>query len=365
MPKLDKSQVGPRVLREGFGQLPDGSVVESVRLRGDHGFEVRLITYGGALQSIFAPDRSGRLADVVLGREDLAGYVAARRFLGATVGRYANRIAGGRFELDGSPFQLPANDGANALHGGLNGFDRKNWGITAMGEKPAPFVTLSYVSPDGEEGYPGTLTTSLTYSLSGGLELSVAFSATTDRPTIVNLTNHSFFNLAGVEAGGGGILDHRLTIAADHYLPVSAGGIPLEAPEPVGGTPFDFRTMHRVGIRLHDLVEQVQIRQGYDHCYCLHGGAMDEPRFAARVEDPRSGRNLELWTNQPGVQFYSGNFLDGSVTGKYGRVYRQYDALCLEPQVYPDAPNRPDFPSARLDPGQNYRHTSLFKFSAT
>jgi aldose 1-epimerase len=365
MPKLDKSHVGPRVTREGFGQLADGSAVEMVRLRGDHGFEVRLITYGAALQSILAPDRAGRLADVVLGRDDLAGYVAARRFLGATVGRYANRVAAGRFELDGSHFQLPTNDGANALHGGQNGFDRKNWSITATGEKPAPFVTLSFISPDGEEGYPGKLTTGLTYSLSGSMELSVAFSAQTDRPTIVNLTNHSFFNLAGVEAGGGGILDHRLTIAADHYLPVRADGIPLDAPSPVVATPFDFRMMHRVGIRLHDAIEQVQIRQGYDHCYCLRGGATDEPRFAARVEDPRSGRNLELWTDQPGVQFYSGNFLDGTVTGKYGRVHRQYDALCLEPQVYPDAPNRPDYPSARLDPGQYYRHTSLYRFSAT
>jgi aldose 1-epimerase len=197
------------------------------------------------------------------------------------------------------------------------------------------------------------------------MELSVAFSAQTDRPTIVNLTNHSFFNLAGVEASGGGILDHRLTIAADRYLPVSADGIPLDAPVAVETTPFDFRIPHRVGLRLHDAIEQIQIRQGYDHNYCLRGGAMDEPRFAARVEDPRSGRNLELWTNQPGVQFYSGNFLDGTVTGKYGRVHRQYDALCLEPQVYPDTPNRPDYPSARLDPGQNYRHTSLYRFSAT
>ncbi len=364
MTPLDKSQM-PKVAREIFGHLPDGTAVEMVTMRGDYGFEARIITYGAALQSLFAPDRAGRLADVILGRDDLAGYVAVRRFLGATVGRFANRIAGGRFELDGSRFQLPTNDGANALHGGLNGFDRKNWIITAMGENPAPFVTLSYVSADGEEGYPGRLTTSITYSIAGGMELSVAFSAETDRPTIINLTNHSFFNLAGVEAGGGGILDHRLTIAADRYLPVSADGIPLEAPSPVDATPFDFRKPHRVGVRLRDVNEQLQIRQGYDHCYCLRGGAIGEPRFAARVEDPRSGRALELLTNQPGVQFYSGNFLDGTVTGKYGRIHRQYDALCLEPQVYPDTPNRPDYPSARLDPGQTYRHTSLYRFSAT
>jgi aldose 1-epimerase len=352
-----------KIAREIFGHLPDGTAIEAVRLHGDKGFEARVITYGAALQSIFVPDRAGRLADVVLGRVDLAGYLAVRRFLGATIGRYANRIANGTFELDGERFQLPTNDGANALHGGLSGFDRKPWTITALGEDPVPFVTLSYVSPDGEEGYPGTLKTDITYRISGGTELSIEFSAVTDKPTVVNLTNHSFFNLAGVESGGG-ILDHQLMIAADSYLPVSAAGIPLGAPGKVDATPFDFRAPHRVGARLRDAKEQVLIRQGYDHNFCLHGGLTSEPRFAARVEDPGTGRVLELWTNQPGVQFYSGNFLDGTVTGKYGRVHRQYDALCLEPQVYPNTPNRPDFPSARLDPGQVYRHLSLYRFSA-
>ena len=352
-----------RITREIFGHLPDGTAIEAVLLRGDNGFEVRVITYGAALLSILAPDRAGRLADVVLGRADLAGYLAVRRFLGATVGRYANRIANGTFGLDGDRFQLPTNDGANALHGGLSGFDRKAWAITAIGEDPMPFVTLSYVSPDGEEGYPGQLKTDITYRISDGPELSVTFSAVTDKPTILNLTNHSFFNLAGVESGGG-ILDHQVMIAADTYLPVSAAGIPLDAPGKVDATPFDFRSSHRVGARLRDADEQVRIRQGYDHNFCLRSGATSEPRFAARVEDPGSGRVLELWTNQPGVQFYSGNFLDGTVTGKYGRVHRQYDALCLEPQVYPNTPNRSDFPSARLDPGQVYRHTALYKFSA-
>ena len=351
-----------KVAREIFGHLLDGTAIEMVRLYGDNGFEVRLITYGAAVQSIFAPDRAGHLADVVLGRDDLAGYLAVRRFLGATVGRYANRIANGTFELDGERFQLPTNDGANALHGGLSGFDRKPWTITAIGETPVPFVTLSYVSPDGEEGYPGQLKTDITYSISGGTELSLEFAAVTDKPTVVNLTNHSFFNLAGVETGGD-ILDHQLTIAADTYLPVSTAGIPLGARDKVDATPFDFRSSHGVGARLRDTNEQVLIRQGYDHNFCLRGGAASEPRFAARVEEPKSGRVLELWTNQPGVQFYSGNFLDGTVTGKYGRVHRQYDALCLEPQVYPNTPNRPDFPPARLDPGQVYRHQSLYRFS--
>lgn len=356
------AQSQTKVAREIFGHLPDGTAIEAVRLRGDNGFEVRLITFGAAIQSIFTPDRDGRLADVVLGREDLAGYLAVRRFLGATVGRYANRIANGTFELDGARFHLPTNDGTNALHGGLSGFDRKPWTITAIGENPAPFVTLSYVSPDGEVGYPGTLKTDITYRITGGTGLSLEFAAVTDKPTVVNLTNHSFFNLAGVESGGG-ILDHQVMIAADSYLPVSAAGIPLGAPDKVDAAPFDFRKLHRVGSRLRDANEQILIRQGYDHNFCLRGGRTTEPRFAARVEDPSSGRVLELWTNQPGVQFYSGNFLDGTVTGKYGRVHRQYDALCLEPQVYPNTPNVADFPTARLDPGQVYRHVSLYKFA--
>ena len=352
-----------KVAREIFGDLPDGTAIDLVRLYGDNGFEARIIGYGAALQSLFVPDRAGRLADVVLGRDDLEGYLAVRRFLGATVGRYANRIANGRFELDGKQFQLPTNDGVNALHGGLSGFDRKAWRVTASGENPVPFVTLSYVSVDGEEGYPGKLTTEITYSITGGTELSIALSATTDRPTVVNLTNHSFFNLAGVETAGN-ILDHRLMIAADDYLPVNPGGIPLAAPARVAATPFDFRELHRVGARLRDADEQLRIRQGYDHNFCLRGGVAREPRLAARVEDPASGRAMELWTDQPGVQFYSGNFLDGSVIGKYGCAHRQFDALCLEPQHYPDTPNRPDFPSARLDPGQTYRHVSRYRFSA-
>jgi aldose 1-epimerase len=352
------------VAREIFGHLADGTAIEMVRLLGDHGFEVRVITYGAALQSILVPDRAGGVADVVLGHEDLEGYLAVRRFLGATVGRYANRIANGQFELDGKRFQLPTNDGANALHGGLNGFDRKPWTITGIGESPAPFVTLCYASADGEEGYPGRLTTEVTYRISAGMELSVRYSAVTDKPTVINLTNHSFFNLAGVDAGGG-ILDHRLAIVSDQYLPVKPDGIPLGVSASVEQTPFDFRAAHRVGARLGETDQQLRIRGGYDHNFCLRGGVAREPRLAARVEDPSSGRVMELWTDQPGVQFYSGNFLDGSVTGKYGRPHRQFDALCLEPQHYPDTPNHPEYPSARLDPGQAYRHISRYRFSAS
>ncbi len=271
----------PKVEREVFGRLSDGTAIEMVRLRGDNGFEVRLIGYGAALQSIFVPDRAGRVADVVLGRDDLAGYVAVRHFLGATIGRYANRIANGAFDLDGQRFQLTTDDDGNTLHGGPAGFDRRRWAITAIGESPAPFVTLSYASADGEEGYPGRLQTSLTYRISGSTELSVDLVATTDKPTVVNLTNHSFFNLGGVEVASD-ILDHQLTIVADTYLPVSAAGIPLGAPYSVDATPFDFRKAHRVGARIRDGSEQTEIRQGYDHNFCLRGGVTREPRLAGR-----------------------------------------------------------------------------------
>jgi aldose 1-epimerase len=352
----------PAVARETFGRLNDGSFVERVRLSGSDGFEVSIIAYGAAIQALLVPDRRGQLADIVLGHEELGAYVAQRRFLGATVGRYANRIAGAAFSLDGEGYRLAANDAPNALHGGIEGFDRKLWTIEAAGERPLPFVTLSLVSPDGEEGYPGTLRSAVTYSLTGARELSVSFTAVTDRPTVVNLTNHSFFNLAGIQ-GDGGVLDHILTLAADSFLPVDAGGIPRGAPEPVAGTPFDFRTPRVVGDGIRDDHEQLRLRRGYDQNYCLPGGRSERPRIAARVEHPTSGRVMELLTDQPGLQFYSGNFMDGTTRGKHGRPHRQYDALCLEPHTWPNTPNRPDYPSARLDPGQTYRHTSIYRFS--
>jgi aldose 1-epimerase len=359
MAQPDKSPT-TRVVRESFGQLPDGTTVEMVRLRGANGFEVRVISYGAALQSIFAPDRAGRLADVVLGREDLAGYLAVRRFLGATVGRYANRIANGAFELDGASFQLPTNDGANALHGGLAGFDRKAWTVTAIGENPAPFVTLSYVSADGEEGYPGQLKTDITYRISAGTELTMEIVAVTDKPTIVNLTNHSFFNLEG-PASGADILDHRLTIAADRFLAIGPDAIPLpEPPRAVAGTPFDFRLATTIGARIRRDDAQLRHGKGYDHNFCLDGARGF--CLAARLEAARSGRILELLTDQPGLQVYSGNYLDGSTAGKRGRLYRQSDGICLEPQIWPDAPNRPDFPGARLAPGDVYQHRSVYRF---
>jgi len=349
-----------RASRQRFGNLPDGSAVDRVVLRGAHPFEACIISFGAALQSLIVPDAQGRPDDVVLGYDDLAGYVAERRFFGATVGRYANRIANARFSLDGQTVQLAANNGPNALHGGLNGFDRKLWDIADIADGAEPAVSLTYVSEDGEEAYPGRLNVRVTYRITGPSELSVSFEARTDRPTIVNLTNHSFFNLEGATSGAN-TLDHRLTLAADRFLAIDPTAIPLAGPpRAVAGTPFDFRAATPVGARIRSNDEQLRRGRGYDHNFCLaHDGTT---RLAARLEAPLSGRVLELLTDQPGLQVYSGNFLDGSIAGKGDRLYRQSDAICLEPQIWPNAPNRPDFPSPLLVPGDVYRHHTVYRF---
>ncbi|MGJ4995344.1 aldose epimerase family protein [Bradyrhizobium sp. HKCCYLS3077] len=351
-----------RITRDVFGSLPDGREVERVTLRGAGGFEARIITFGAALQALLVPDAHGAVDDVVLGHDDLLSYVKLRKFFGATVGRYANRIAGARFTLDGDDVRLEANDGAHALHGGPDGFDRKLWQIVAIEDGEQPSVTLLYVSPDGEANYPGRLDVRVTYQLTGPTELSVTFAARTTRTTIVNLTNHSFFNLDGLAAGTG-ILDHRLTLAADHYLAIDETAIPLPGPPAdVVGTPFDFREAQAIGARIRADDAQIKCGRGYDHNFCLRAG--DGVRFAARLESPRSGRVMELLTDQPGLQVYSGNYIDATVSGK-GRVFRQSDALCLEPQVWPDTPNRPDFPSAKLSPDDVYKHQTIYRFSTT
>jgi aldose 1-epimerase len=350
----------PRVARDVFGELSDGRAVERVTLRGAGGFEARIITYGATLQSLIVPGAEGRCDDVVLGRDDLAGYLRERRFFGATVGRYANRIANARFVLDGETVQLAANNGAHALHGGLDGFDRKLWQIEAVEDGAQPTVALAYSSPDGEEGYPGRLDVRAVYRLTGPTELSLSIEGRVDRPTIVNLTNHSFFNLEGA-ASAADILDHRLTLAAGHFLAIDAGAIPLqEPPRPVAGTPFDFRSATAIGARIREDDTQLRHGKGYDHTFCLERGR--GLQLAARLEAPRSGRILELLTDQPGLQVYSGNYLDGSIAGKGGRLYRQSDAICLEPQVWPDSPNRPDFPSPRLAADNVYRHNTVYRF---
>jgi aldose 1-epimerase len=351
----------PRITRSRFGMLPDGSEVECVVLQAPDGLEARIITYGASLQALLVPDAAGRRDDIVLGHDAFDGYLARRQFFGATVGRYANRIAGGRFVLDGREYQLAVNNGANALHGGLEGFDVRNWRIVAIEDGEQPAVTLGYTSADGEEGYPGTLEVEVTWRLAAPMELRLDMMARTDRTTVVNLTNHSFFNLAGARSGRD-ILGHHLTVAADHFLAIDAGAIPLpQPPAEVAGTPFDFRDGGVVGARIRDDHPQLRTGRGYDHNFCLapSGG---EPCFAARLAEPTSGRVLELLTNQPGLQVYTGNFLDGSTAGKGGLLYRQSDAICLEPHAWPDTPNRPDFPGARLAPGVVYRHATVYRF---
>lgn len=349
--------------REIFGEL-DGEQVEAVLLTNSQGVSARVIAYGAALQSLYVPDRDGNLADVVLSHPDIEGFVSTPQYFGVTAGRYANRIAGGRFSLDGKQYQLPINNGENSLHGGIKGFDKVLWEITATSsDDEEASVTFKYVSPDGDQGYPGELTTEVTYALTEDNELFMRYRATTTKPTVVNLTNHTYFNLAGASSGQS-ILNHILEIDADHFLPTDAGAIPTGELRPVAGTPFDFRSPHRVGERITDgASEQLLIGRGYDHNFVLNTGVSEQPQLAARLSDPDSGRVLELWTTEPGVQFYSGNFLDASVVGKDDQIYRQSSALCLEPQHFPDSPNQSDFPSTRLDPGEVYRQTSVFRFS--
>lgn len=346
------------VTREHFGTLADGTAIERITLSNAN-MAASVITLGASLQALHVADREGAMADVILGHDDADGYLDARNYFGASVGRFANRIAGGRFTLDGIEWRLDANDGANHLHGGAAGLDRRIWTIAAIEEGPQAKVVLTIASPDGEGGYPGELSVTATYMLGDDDTLGIAYSATTTRTTIVNLTNHSFFNLAG----GGSAMDHRLTLHADNYTPVDETLIPTGALVPVAGTPFDFRMAMPVGARIRDGRDrQLAIGRGYDHNFAIDG----EPgrlRPAARLEHAGSGRVMELLTTAPGVQFYSGNFLDGTIAGKGGACYRQGDGLCLEPQVFPDAPNQPHFPSARLDPGETYSNRMVLRFT--
>ena len=361
---LPAAAVAGEAKRAAFGTLPDERGVEEVTLTSGS-VTARVITWGAVLRTLDVPDRSGKPSDIVLGYADLKGYLDKPNYFGVSVGRYANRIRAGRFSLDGKTYTLATNDGPNALHGGREGFDKRLWTITDVAGGVAPSVTLHYVSPDGEEDYPGTLTASVTYALDATGTLTVTYQATADRPTIVNLTNHSYFNLAG-EGSGRSILDHVLTIPAARYTPVDATLIPTGELATVAGTPFDFREPAVIGARIRDGRDPQIVRgRGYDHNYVLTQAPTAEPHPAARVEDPVSGRVLEIASNQPGVQFYSGNFLDATMVGKSGLSYRQSDAFCLEPQVFPDTPNQPAFGSARLDPGVTYRNVITYRFSTS
>ena len=351
--------------REAFGSLPDGRTVEAVVLANDNGMRVRILAYGALLQELTVPGRDGP-ADVVLGYDGIEGYLEAPNYFGVTVGRYANRIGNARFTLDGTEYQLAQNDGPNSLHGGVQGFDKRLWTIADVrSDAEGASVTLTYVSPDGEEGYPGTLSVTATYTLSETDELTVDYHATTDKPTIVNLTNHAYFNLAGAGSSVS-VLDSVLTIPADSYTPVDETLIPTGEFTPVEGTAFDFRMPTRIGDRIRDGGdEQLRFGRGYDHNWVVSPAPVEGTQLLARLEDPGSGRVMDVLSNQPGVQFYSGNFLDATVTGKSGAIYRQGDALCLEPQIFPDTPNKPEFGSARLDPGQTYANRIVYRFSTT
>ncbi|WP_375186656.1 aldose epimerase family protein [Sphingobium yanoikuyae] len=349
--------------RAPAGKLADGTAIETITLSNSQGVSAKILSYGATLQSLSGPDKDGKSADVLLGYDDLAGYVDHPNFFGVTVGRYANRIAGGKFSLDGKAYQLPLNDKVNSLHGGGKGFDKQVWKVVSVKSGPVATLILSLVSPDGDSGYPGKLDVTVTYTLDESGNLGIAFDAKTDKPTIVNMTNHAIFDLGG-EGSTDGALGHVLTIPAKAYTPVDANLIPTGELKPVEGGVFDFRNGRRVadGIRDgHDA--QIIAGRGYDHNFALDKGLTKTPGLAARLEDPASGRVLEVLTTEPGVQFYTGNFLDGTFIGKNQHVYRMGDGIALEPQKFPDSPNQPSFVSARVDPGKPYHHQMVYRLS--
>lgn len=349
--------------RASFGALSDGTRIDAVDLTSRSGIRVRIITLGARIQSLYTPDRTGKLTDIVLGFDTPQQYFDDGNYFGATVGRFANRIGKGRFTLDGHTYQLAVNDHGNSLHGGTRGFDKRVWKIDSVTKgRSNASVTMSYLSPDGEEGYPGTMHVTATYTLSDSGDLRIDYRATTDKPTIVNMSGHSYFNLASSPAHFSTMRD-LLQINASHYTPVNDTLIPTGAIDPVAGTPFDFRKPTAIDLRIRDgHDEQIRFCHGYDMNFVLDGrpGTL---HLAAKVEDPRSGRVLEVDTTAPGVQFYSGNFLTGTFAGKRDIVYRQGDAVVLEPQDFPDAPNHPNFPSATLNPGATYHNVIVYRFS--
>ncbi len=349
--------------RTPAGTLKDGTPIEAVTLSNAHGISARILSYGATLQSLMGPDRNGKIADVMLGYDDLASYVDHPNFFGVTVGRFANRIAGGRFTLDGKAYQLPLNDKVNSLHGGGKGFDKVAWKIVSATNGPTATLVLAYRSPDGDSGYPGNLDVTVTYTLDEAGNLGIAYDAKTDKPTIVNMTNHGIFDLGG-EGSAMGAYGHRLTIPAKAITPVDDKLIPTGTLQPVAGTVFDFRNGRIVGEGIRDgRDQQIRYGHGYDHNFALDKGLTAKPELAARLEDPVSGRVLEVLTTEPGVQFYTGNFLDGTFIGKKGHLYRMGDGIALEPQKFPDAPNKPNFVSARVDPGKPYHHAMIYRLS--
>lgn len=348
--------------RASFGTLPDSRVVEAVTLDNGEGVSATIISLGAALQSVVLAGRDGVCVDVAPGHETVAGYLEQPQYFGATVGRFANRIAKGKFSLDGNTYRVPVNNGANALHGGPAGLDKSLWTIESIEQGECARAVLKTISPAGDQGFPGALTVLAIYTLDARGTLGIEYRATTDAATIVNITNHAYWNLAG-DAAATGAMGHLLTIPAEAYLPTDAGLIPTGEIESVAGTPFDFRTPAMIGARVRDGRDsQIVAAKGYDHNFVTARDVSAQLRLNARLVDPASGRGFELWSNQPGLQFYSGNFLDATVKGKRGTRYRQGDAIALEPQLFPDTPNHPAFGSARLDPGETYLNRIEYRF---
>jgi len=347
--------------RAPFGHV-DGKDVYLYTLHNDRGMEVRAMSYGAIIVSLRVPDRAGEIGDVVLGFDALDGYLAGHPYFGAVVGRYGNRIAKGRFTLDGKTYELATNNGVNHLHGGVKGFDKSVWEAEPFDRNGQSGVVFTHTSPDGDEGYPGTLKATVTYTLTPANELIFNYAATTDKATPINLTQHSYFNLAG--AGTGDILEHRLTLDADRFTPVNAALIPTGQLAPVEGTPFDFRKPAAIGARINADDVQLKYGKGYDHNFVVNG-TPGQLRHAARVEDPKSGRALDVSTTEPGVQFYTSNTLNVKQPGKSGQHYQQHSAFCLETQHFPDSPNHPDFPSTILRSGERYQSKTVFAFSVT
>ena len=350
----DTTQITP----QPFGRTPDGTPVEIYTLRNAVGTTARILTYGGIVQSLDVPDKHGNFGDVVLGYDTLGGYLTNSPYFGSLIGRYGNRIAKGHFTLNGKTHTLAVNNGSNSLHGGLKGFDKVVWQVVrAAYTAQGPQLELSYTSPDGEEGYPGTLTVTATYTVTPDNSLRLDYTATTDEPTVVNLTQHSYFNLAG----HGDILGHLVWLNADAYTPVDRTLIPTGEVRPVDGTPFDFRTPATIGSRVNASDEQLTFGGGIDHNWVINH-PLGKLGLDARVTEPTTGRVMEVWSTEPGLQFYSGNFLDGTIVGKGGQVYPYRGALALEPQHFPDSPNHPNFPSVVLKPGEVYHNTIVYKF---
>ncbi len=345
-----------------FGTTADGKTADLYTLKNKTGMQVSITNFGATVVSIMVPDKAGKMADVALGYDDLAGYELNKNYLGVLVGRYGNRIAHGKFSIDGTEYTLAKNNGDNSLHGGIKGFNKAMWEAKDVSKGGEAAVEMKYVSKDSEEGYPGNLSVTVVYTLTNKNELKIDYSATTDKKTVVNLTNHTYFNLAG--QGNGDILKQDLMINADTFTPVDSGLIPTGELKKVEGTPFDFRKATAIGARIEANDEQIKLGGGYDHNFVLNRKAATGLSLAARASDAASGRAMEVWTTEPGVQFYTGNFLDGSFKGKGGIAYQKRTALCLETQHFPDSPNHPSFPTTLVKPGEKYHTTTVYKFEA-